>query len=204
MSRHDQLLKLQIARKSLAAKLPFAPDASGLGCNAHPLYTWQYDYINSHARYNFICAANQIGKSVANWIRMLRMVYLKSYWDKFFDGLPPNQFWYFYPTADLSTSEIKTKYLRKYLPDQSLKDHPRWGYKIDEDKKQIKAIHFPHNVSVFFKSMAQPPQNLQAATLSGVFADEEMLEKIFDELNFRGVSQDNFYYHNVFTATQGQ
>ena len=191
-------------RKELATKLPFAPDASGLGCNAHPLYTWQHDFINSPHRFNFLCAANQIGKSVANWLRLLRMVYLKSYWDKFFDGERPMQFWYFYPTAQLSTSEIKTKYLSRYLPHPDLKNHPKWGYKVEEEKRVIQAIHFAPNVSVYFKSYSQPPTNLQAATLSGVFADEEMPERILDELNFRGVSQDNFYYQNVFTATQGQ
>ena len=199
-----QVRKLQRARNELAVKLPFVPDASGMGCMAHPLYDWQHDYIESDTRFNFLCAANQIGKSVGNWIRMLRFVYLQSYWDRFFDGNPPLPFWYFYPTAQLSTSEIKTKYLKFYLPHDSLKKHPKWGYKVEEEKRIIQAIHFNTGTSVYFKSYSQPPSNLQAATLSGIFADEEMPEHLFDELNFRGMSRDDFYYHNCFTATLGQ
>jgi hypothetical protein len=191
-------------REELAKKLPFAPDPTGLGCNAHPLYEWQHSYIHSIHRFNFLCAANQIGKSIANWIRLLRFCYLPSYWDKYFSGNAPMQFWYFYPSATLSTAEIRTKYLRHYLPDESLKNHKKWGYKVDMENKIINAIHFNSGVTCYFKSYAQPPGNLQAATLSGVFADEEMPEPILDELNFRGVSQDDFYYHNVFTATKGQ
>ena len=191
-------------RKELASKLPFMPDLSGKGCNLHGLYQWQLDYINSDKRFSFLCAANQIGKSVGNWIRMLRMIYLQEYWDKYFSGKPPLQFWYFYPTAQLSTSEIKTKHLKLYLPHESLKSHPKWGYKVEEEKRIIQAIHFATGVSVYFKSYSQPPSNLQAATLSGVFADEEMPESLLDELNFRGISQDDFYYHNCFTATVGQ
>ena len=184
--------------------LPFLPDKSGLGCQAHPLYSWQLEFINTLARYGFICAANQIGKSAAQWIRMLRFVYLKSYWDRFFGGNKPLQFWYFYPSVKLATSEIKTKYIRTYLPHEDLKKHPKWGYQLEESKKQIQAIHFNNGVSTYFQSYQQPPTVLQAATLSGVFADEEMPRSLFDELNFRGVSQDNFYYSNVFTATLGQ
>ena len=203
-SKNLEMLKLKKARRELAAKLPFVPDTSGLGCMAHPLYEWQHAYIHSGNRFNFLCAANQIGKSVGNWIRMLRMVYLQSYWDRFFGGEPPLPFWYFYPSGQLSTSEIKTKYLRFYLPHQDLKKHPKWGYRIEEEKRIIQAIHFNTGTSVYFKSYSQPPSNLQAATLSGIFADEEMPANLFDELNFRGMSRDDFYYHNCFTATLGQ
>lgn len=188
----------------LATKLPFIEDESGLGCMAHPLYTWQLAFINSTNYKNYICAANQIGKSVCNWIRLLRFVYLKQYWDKYFNGDVPLPFWYFYPSAPLSTSEIKNKYLRFYLPHYDLKKHKRWGYDIEESKRIIHAIHFATGTSVYFKSYSQPPTNLQSATLSGVFSDEEMPESLFDELIFRGVSRNEFYYHNVFTATIGQ
>lgn len=188
----------------LASKLPFIEDESGLGCMAHGLYSWQLAYIKSTNFKNFLCAANQIGKSVGNWIRLLRFVYMQSYWDKYFDGNPPLPFWYFYPTAQLSTSEIKDKYIRFYLPHPDLKKHKRWGYKVEEEKRIIQAIHFNTGPSVYFKSYSQPPSNLQAATLSGVFSDEEMPENLFDELIFRGMSRNEFYYHNVFTATQGQ
>ena len=171
---------------------------------AHGLYDWQLDYIESLKRFLFLCAANQIGKSVANWIRLLRFVYLQSYWDKFFKGLPPLPFWYFYPSAGLSTAEIKTKYLKYYLPHEDLKKHKRWGYNVEERKGVINSIHFNTGTAVYFKSYSQPPGNLQAATLSGVFSDEEMPQRLFDELNFRGISRDDFYFHNVFTATLGQ
>lgn len=179
-------------------------DESGLGCMAHPLYLWQLKHINSTARMTFSCAANQVGKSVANWIRLLRFCYLRSYWDKFFCGQKPPPFWYFYPSASISTAEIKEKYIKNYFPHPDLKDHERWGYKINQDKKVIHSIEFATGTSVYFKNYTQIPDNLQTATLGGVFGDEEMPEKIFDELIFRGVSRENFYYNNVFTATLGQ
>ena len=85
-----------------------------------------------------------------------------------------------------------------------MKDDKTWGYRIEKSKKIIQAIHFNSGVSCYVKSYQQPPSVLQAATLSGIFCDEEMPEHIYAELNFRGVSQKYFYYHNVFTATLGQ
>jgi hypothetical protein len=199
----SKIAELIRTRNELAKLLPFMPDPTGKGCNLHGLYQWQLDLINSKERYGFVCAANQIGKSVGNWIRMLRHMYMPELWEEFYGG-QPHSFWYFYPSAPLSTAEIKTKYIRRYLPHESLKKHKRWGYKVDEAKGNVTAIHSATGVSVYFKSYSQPPDNLQAATLSGIFGDEEMPEKIIDELNFRGVSQDNFYYRNVFTATKGQ
>lgn len=203
-SEIKRLDQLKAKRAELAKLLPFAVDDTGKGCVAHPLYQWQLDYIESPYRYNYICAANQIGKSAANWIRKLRFNLLSSYWDKFFGGEKPLPFWYFYPSSSISTAEIKTKYVRRYLPDESLKKHPRWGYKIEESKGVIEAIHFNVGTSNYYKFYSQPPSNLQTATLSGIFADEEMPKSLFDELNFRGVSRDHFYFNNVFTATIGQ
>jgi len=129
---------------------------------------------------------------------------MPSLWEEFYGGERPHGFWYFYPTAQLSTAEIKSKYLRRYMPHESLKKHKRFGYQIDEHKGTVQAIHTATGISIYFKSYAQPPTNLQAATLSGIFGDEEMPKRIIDELNFRGAAQDHFYYRNCFTATQGQ
>lgn len=203
-AKEKDLLRLRKKRYELATKLPFIEDESGLGCMAHPLYDWQLAFILTKKKKAFTCAANQIGKSSGNWIRMLRFCYLQKYWDDFFNGQIPLPFWYFYPVAKLSTSEIKDKYIRQYLPHSDLKNHHKWGYKVEEEKRIVNAIHFNTGVSVYFKNYSQPPTNLQSATLSGVFSDEEMPENLFDELIFRGISRDNFYYHNVFTATQGQ
>ena len=193
-------LELLEAKLFLKNNLPFLPGPKGKGCNLHGLYNWQEDAIKSTARMNFLTASNQSGKSVALIIRCLRWAYFKHLWGKLWDH-EPKLFVYLYPDKDTATREFRSKWL-KYLPSKELKKDPVWGYQeYFDDKGKIHSIKFNSGIWLYFWSYQQSETHQQASTVDAAFADEELPESHFSELQMR---VKNGYFHNFFTATLGQ
>jgi hypothetical protein len=67
----------------------------------------------------------------------------------------------------------------------------------------IRQINFNTGVSIIFKFHSQKVSNLQTATVHAIFADEELPESMYDEIQFR-LAATQGYFHMVFTATLGQ
>lgn len=118
----------------------------------------------------------------------------------------PTQFWYFYPDYKTATREFKQKWVKEFLPKGDLKKHEQYGWHAEyDDKKNIHAVHFRTGVSVYFMSYEKSAKSLQASSVFAVFADEEMPEHLFSEVNMRIQSKAVLgYFHTVFTATLGQ
>tara|TARA_R110002012_G_scaffold147814_3_gene306446 strand:- start:55 stop:2655 length:2601 start_codon:yes stop_codon:yes gene_type:complete len=114
-----------------------------------------------------------------------------------------SQFWYLYPTLGVATIEVKTKWIKEWLPREEMIDDPQYGYTIEYQKKQIYAIHFNTGVSIYFKSYAQNATDLQSGTVHYVATDEELPIGLYDELKFR-TSAANGHFSMAFTATLGQ
>ena len=74
--RKREKLKLLEQRKRLKSELPHL-----YGFN---FFQWQLDYINSANRYNFLKAANQIGKSICNFTKLVTIATDPKCWDKYF------------------------------------------------------------------------------------------------------------------------
>lgn len=194
-------LELLERKAFLKENLPFMPGPNGLGCNLHPLYQWQEDFITSTNQLNFVTSGNQVGKSSAGIIKCLRWGYQRELWPKLWPNHTPNLFFYYYPDRGTSDREFKTKW-QKYLPQKALKDDPYWGWKETKDKNgQIDSIRLNTGIVIYFITYTQTPANVQASTVDAAFADEEMPLNHFSECQLRA---SRGFYHNFFTATIGQ
>lgn len=166
-----------------------------------PWYEWAWDFFSSTRPMELLCAANQISKSstmirtCANWATNKAL--WKTLWRR-----DPVQFWYMYPSQKVANAEFLTKW-KQFLPSGKYKDDPIYGWKEEKDRADIVAIHFNSGVHLYFKTYSQKAIDLQTGTLDALFADEEMPEELYPELNARLTASDG-YFRMVFTATLGQ
>lgn len=172
-----------------------------------PWYKWAKIFYESKNRENFLCAANQISKSSTmirkciNWATSPKL--WPELWPMLQKGQTPNQFWYFYPTQEVSTIEFETKWEPLFLPRGEFKAHPIYGWKEEYDKGMIRNIRFNSGVTIYFKTYSQKVKDLQSGSVFGVFCDEELPIELLPELGARLNATDG-YFHMVFTATLGQ
>jgi len=127
----------------------------------------------------------------------------KSLWPRLWGTKTPRQLWYLYPSQDLVTDEVDNKWIPELLPRGAMKTDPAWGWSIEKRGQHVYAIHFNTGLSIYFKAYSQDVHKLQAATIAGIFSDEELPTEFWDELNFRRISMGG-YFRMVFTATLGQ
>lgn len=166
------------------------------------LYIWQREFIESSNKNNFLCAANQIGKSSCQIRKCIMWATDKTLWPKLW-ATKPLTFWYLYPSGQLATVEVKKKWIPEFLPRGEYANHPVYGWKLEERGGIVQAIHFNSGVSVYFKTYSQHVDCLQAGTVWAIFADEEIPYTVYPEVNMRRTAT-NGYFHMVFTATLGQ
>ncbi len=166
-------------------------------------YQWQIDFFESTNRYNFLTAANQIGKSSIQICKAIHWATCTDLWPKLWSKTP-TMFFYCYADANQATIEFHEKWVKEFLPRGAMKDHHEYGWRCEYDnRKKIHAIHFNSGVSIYFKTYEMSPHALQASSVFAVFADEEMPKHLFDEINVRLIANRG-YFHMVFTATRGQ
>lgn len=165
-------------------------------------YKWQRDFENSTNRDNLLCAANQTGKSTCQISKCITWATEPSLWPLLWHS-KPKTFLYFYPSLKLATIEYEEKWLKEQLPREEFKDHPQYGWKATYRQKEIYCIEFNTGVTVYFFSYSQDYSDVQAMTIWAIFADEEMPEDLYPELQAR-IRATRGYFHMVFTATLGQ
>lgn len=173
-----------------------------------PMYFWQRNWFNSSNIYNFLTAANQVGKSSCNIRKAIHWATDKSIWPQLWTKAP-TQFFYFYPGLTLATMEFENKWIPELLPNGSMKEDATYGWDAEYKNSNIHAIHFKSGVSIYFRSYGTDSQNLQASSPQAIFCDEELPVDLWPELNLRltscgGVKEGRGYWHMVFTATLGQ
>jgi phage terminase large subunit-like protein len=166
-----------------------------------PWYTWAWEFFESRAKMNFLCAANQVSKSSTQIRKCIHWATAQDLWPELWVRKPV-QFWYMYPSQKVANAEFLTKW-SQFLPKGEFKHDPYYGWKEQYDKGNIVAIHFNSGVHVFFKAYSQDVMDLQTGTLDALFLDEELPEEYWDELAMR-VNATDGYIHMVFTATLGQ
>lgn len=165
-------------------------------------YSWSRDFFESRNKYNFLVAANQIGKSTCQIRKAIHWATEPRLWPHLW-RTKPQQFWYLYPNRDTATAEWRHKWMTDLMPRGKYRQHEQYGF-VDEIKnRHIFAVHFATGVSIYFKTYAQDIMDLQTGTVHAVFCDEELPEEYFDELNMR-LAATGGYFHKVFTATKGQ
>lgn len=164
-------------------------------------YPWALKFFESTNRFNFLCAANQSGKSTTQIRKAIHWATEKSLWPELWPHSTPRQFAYLYPTKTVGTIEFNEKWVPEILPRN--KKCPIYGWEEEVKNKEIWAIHFNSGVSIYFKTYAQDVQDLQTFTAYAIFADEELPFQLFNELRAR-LTATNGHFHMVFTATLGQ
>lgn len=196
MSLEQDAKKLSLlrAKAKIEAELPHLH-------HPHKWYKWARLFFESENKETFLCAPNQVGKSTVQIRKAIHWATAPNLWPHLWKDTP-NLFWYFYPSADVATTEWKTKWV-PLLPSGNMKSHPVYGWRESIDKKQIKEVVFNSGVTIQFKSYEQSASNLQAATLYAIFCDEELVVDFLGELQFRLSATDGFF-SMAFTATLGQ
>jgi hypothetical protein len=172
-ARIEERIRLLEQQKSMEEGLPHL--------YGWPWYQWAWDFFSSTNRFNLLCAANQISKSSTQIRKCIHWATAVDLWPKLWKSRP-TQFWYFYPTFDVATSEFHEKWKKEFLPRGEWKDHPVYGWKEEIRNKQIYAIYFNSGVTVYFKSYEQKAENLQTASVYAMFCDEEVPEDLYPEI----------------------
>ena len=168
-----------------------------------PFYKWSREFFESRKKMNFLCAANQISKSSTAIRKNIEWACNKNLWPLLWPNREPKQFFYFYPTSEIATSEFLKKWVPEFLPRGAMREHEWYGWEAQMSAGEIVAIHFRAGVSIYFKGYAQKIANLQSSTVDMVTGDEEMPSEYAAELLARLFASDG-YWNMVFTATIGQ
>jgi hypothetical protein len=192
----DKLKRLALLEKKLELQdgLPYL--------HGWKWYPWAKKFFDSTNHFNLLVAANQIGKSSAQIRKCIHWATDQTLWPKLW-ARRPLQIWYLYPTREVATIEVDRKWIPEFLPRGKFKDDPIYGWRVEYKNKYVWALHFNSGVSVYFKTYATDVQHLQTGTVWSIFADEELPEELYDELQFRLAATEG-YFHIVFTATLGQ
>ncbi len=164
-------------------------------------YPWAYDYYTSVNRLNFLCAANQISKSSTQIRKCIDWATDTRKWPVLWRH-KPRQFWYFYPDKTTLTIEWETKWA-EFMPSGEFRDHPKYGWRLEEKDGTPFALHFNSGLIVFFRTYAMKVAHMQGGSVDAIFCDEELPEHMLNELMMR-ISATQGYFHMVFTATLGQ
>jgi len=169
-----------------------------------PHYKWSRKFYESTNPITILCAGNQISKSSTQIRKAINWATDKELWPKLWPSNPtPRQFWYLYPSKDVSTAEFETKWIPEFMPREEMKDDPVYGWEAVYVQKNIHHIKFNSGVRIYFKHYSQDVHKLQSGTVHSIFTDEELPIDLFDELSFR-VDAVHGYFNMVFTATKGQ
>lgn len=167
------------------------------------LYQWQKDFIETKSELAFLTAANQIGKSTAMILKMLRTCTTPKLWPELWPAKPdPLLMWYLYPSREVATLEWKTKWL-PLMPKGPYQDHPIYGWEAKFEGDYIASVQFKSGPLLVFKTYGQRTMVLQTASVWVVACDEELPEMHYSELSFR-IEGTQGYFWMVFTATLGQ
>lgn len=139
-----------------------------------PFYKWSREFFESREKILLLCAGNQISKSSTQIRKVIHWATAKELWEELWPTNPiPRQFWYLYPSKDVSTAEVETKWIPEFLPQGEMKDHPQYGWKLHYEAKKVNYLEFNTGVRVYFKHYTQDVHRLQSGscTVSGTLIE---------------------------------
>jgi phage terminase large subunit-like protein len=168
----------------------------------YKFYKWARLFFDSTNPNNLLCAANQISKSSTQIRKCIHWSTEVSLWSKLWQTVP-RQFWYLYPSKDVSTAEFETKWVTEFMPRNEMEKHPKYGWQAKYQHGNVHHINWNSGLKTYFKTYSQDVHKLQSGTVHAMFTDEELPTELLDELLLRLQAVDG-YFHMVFTATKGQ
>lgn len=172
-----------------------------------PWYRWAKDFYDSENKLCFLCAANQISKSstqirkIIDWATDTTK--WKKRWPNLLPGQRPNQFWAFYPTAEVWQNEFESKWEPDFLPRGRGRTDPIYGWKPYFSKGSINKIEFNSGVTIYCRTYSQKARDLQSGSCHYVALDEEAPMELMPEIQAR-LRATNGYLSAVMTPTIGQ
>ena len=175
-------------------------------------FQWRLDFYGSLNKMRLLVAANQIGKSTTaiqyvmtvathpDGYKPLNIPSWETLWPELNLGKP--MIWYLYPDGKTLKIEFETKW-KPLLPTGAFKDHPKYGWKLENKGSVPFALKFNTGVNLYFKTYGQGAMNLQSSSVHMIVTDEELPEELYPELSARTIATKG-YFIMVFTATLGQ
>ena len=197
----EEALRLKQEELDLLLQKQKVMDLPHLNAFGGRWYKWAREFFESRNRMNFLLAANQISKSSTQIRKAIDWATDTDKWPQLW-SMPPNQFWYLYPSQEVVNLEFATKWVQ-FLPRGKYKEDPKYGWKAIKDHGNTIGIQFNSGLYLAFKTYTKNVQVLQSGSVFAIFTDEELPEPIYDELIMRLNATDG-YFHMVFTATIGQ
>jgi hypothetical protein len=201
----SDLILLKQKRDKLKAITEIKEGLPHLYC--FPFYKWQREFWNSTATFQFLFAANQVGKSSSMIRKVIHYCTEPKAWSVF--TRKPTAVIYLYPDKNTATREFETKWVPEFLPRGKFKDDPQYGWKEEWEGKSIHSISFNSGITLYFKTYgvgSDHSHTLQATTPAIVACDEELPMELWPELQMRIASPANkgAMFWMVCTPTRGQ
>lgn len=206
MNKREEILEQR--RETIKRGLPLLFIHNG------KFYNWQLEYFASRNHNNFICAANQIGKSttalrkeliIATHPEGYKQLNIPS-WKEMFPMIEDGEgliIWYLYPDSKTADTEFQEKW-KKYLPKNGFEKSKKYGWKPVNKNGSIFSIKFNSGATIYFRFYSQDKGNIQSVSVHRIVSDEELYPAdLYDELIARTFATDG-YFTMVFTATHGQ
>lgn len=154
-------LKILEEKDRLRSGLPFL--------HAWKHYKWGRRFYDSTNKMCLLTAGNQLSKSSTQIRKCLNWATNKDLWQVLWPKRRPRIFWYLYPSLDVAEIEFDKKWVTEFMPAETYKDDPVYGWTFNRKKMQI---DFNSGITVYFKSYEQSVSNLQTATVDAVFCFE--------------------------------
>lgn len=154
-------LRLLEEKDRLRSGLPFL--------HAWKWYPWARKFYESTNRMCLLTAGNQLSKSSTQIRKCINWATNKDLWQVLWPKRRPRIFWYLYPSLEVAEIEFDKKWVPEFMPGESYKDDPQYGWTFNRKKMQI---DFHSGVTVYYKSYEQSVSNLQTATVDAVFCFE--------------------------------
>lgn len=175
-------------------------------------YQYQRDFLDTTKEWQFLCCANQLGKSTVLVAKLTTLALDQEKWDKLWVDRP-DLFLYFLPNQKLHNENAETKW-KSVLPKGEMKDHIYYGWDWDKRGKDYLGITFKNGVRIRFLSYGQKTDNMQNMTCHVIAFDEEPPKDIVSEVQTRTqairVAEQNVEHAYggfkmfAFTATKSQ
>jgi phage terminase large subunit-like protein len=146
-------------------------------------YPFQKEFLETTKEVQFLCCANQIGKSTVLCAKLVKYATDQGLWGELWQD-KPDTFAYLLPNQRLHNENARTKWA-SVLPQNEFKDDEYWGWDFDKRGRDFRGITFRNGVKILFLSYGQNIHCLQNLTCHVVAFDEEPDWEIVPEVQTR-------------------
>ena len=147
------------------------------------LYPYQREFLNTTKEWQFLCAANQIGKTTTLLLKLVALATDKTLWKKLWVD-QPQLFLYLLPNQKLHNENALTKWV-SVLPRGEKREDDYYGWEWEKRGKDFLGINFNNGLRIRFLSYGQNIHSLQNLSAHVIAFDEEPNWDIVPEVQTR-------------------